>query len=47
MKQAGTRDRLSITCRAFLVVESFINLVCLPDTVLSVPMWSPYMPRVT
>ncbi|KAK0652743.1 hypothetical protein B0T16DRAFT_369522 [Cercophora newfieldiana] len=32
--------------RLYLVVESFINLIHLPDSVYAVPKWSQYMPHI-
>ena len=34
-------------CRVYLVVESFINLAHLSESVLTVPTWSQYIPHFT
>lgn len=36
-----------VFCRAFLVVESFINLAHLSEATLKLPNWSQYVPHIT
>lgn len=36
-----------IFCRIYLVVESFISLVFVPETVFAVPQWSTYFPHIS
>jgi len=35
-----------IFCRVFIVVESFIMLVHIPDQALQVPTWAAYIPHI-
>jgi hypothetical protein len=35
-----------ITCRVFIIVESFIMLAHIPDRALQVPTWSAYVPHI-